>query len=104
MVQYPDSIAIITAASGSQNASGIWTAGASGLYTFSCRAKVNGTGKRIPGKDGSMIDYSFDVFMPVTTVVIPEGSDFVLTALSNGSISGKVKRASNGQLNSRLWL
>ncbi len=104
MTQYPDSITITTAASGSQNASGVWTAGATTDYTFSCRAEVNGTGKKIVGADGILTDYTFQVFMPLTTVVIPDGSDFVLTALTNGSISGKVKRASNGQLNSRLWL
>jgi hypothetical protein len=104
MQQYPDSITVTTSASGSQNASGVWTAGATTDYTFSCRAEVNGTGRKIVGADGMTIDYSFAVFMPVTTVVIPDGSDFVLTALSNGTISGKVKRASNGQLNSRLWL
>jgi hypothetical protein len=104
MNQYPDSIVVTTSASGSQNASGVWVAGATTDYTFSCRAEVNGTGKKIVGADGTMIDYAFQVFMPVTTVVIPDGSDFVLTALTNGTISGKVKRASNGQLNSRLWL
>jgi hypothetical protein len=104
MIQYPDSIVVTTAASGSQNASGIWTAGATTNYTFSCRAEVNGSGRKIVGIDGGLTDYSFDVYMPVTTVVIPAGSDFVLTALSNGTISGKIKRASNGQLNSRIWL
>jgi len=104
MNQYPDSIVVTTSASGSQNASGVWTAGATTDYTFDCRAEVNGTGKKIAGSDGSLTEYSFDVFMPVTTVIIPPGSDFVLTALSNCSITGKVKRASNGQLNSRLWL
>ncbi len=104
MVQYPDSIVVTTAASGWQNASGVYTAGATTDYTFSCRAEVNGTGKKIAGADGVLTEYSFEVFMPVTTVVIPPGSDFVLTALSNSVITGKVKRASNGQLNSRLWL
>uniref|UniRef100_A0A6M3JSR3 Uncharacterized protein n=1 Tax=viral metagenome TaxID=1070528 RepID=A0A6M3JSR3_9ZZZZ len=104
MVQYPDSIVITTAASGWQNASGVWTAGATGTYTFDCRAEVNGTGRKIVGNDGALIDYAFQVFLPVMTVVIPPASDFVLTALSNGTITGKIKRASNGQLNSRLWL
>ena len=104
MTQYPDSIVVTTAASGAQNASGIWASGVMTSYTFSCRAEVNGTGKKIAGADGSLTDYSFSVFMPVTTVVIPEGSSYVLTALTNGTIRGKVKRASNGQLNSRLWL
>jgi len=104
MIQYPDSIVITTVASGSQNASGVWTAGASGTYTFSCRAEVNSAGRKITGDDGALTDYTFQVFMPVTTVVITPGSSFVLTALTNGTIRGKVKRASNGQLNSRLWL
>lgn len=104
MTQYPDSIIVTTSASASQDANGIWTAGATTDYTLSCRAEVNGTGKKIVGIDGALIDYTFQVFLPVMTVVIPAGSDFVLTALANGTISGKVKRASNGQLNSRLWL
>jgi len=104
MTQYPDSIVITTSASASQNASGIWTAGATGAYTLDCRAEVNGTGKKITGDDGALMDYSFQVFLPVMTTVISPGSDFVLTALTNGTITGKIKRASNGQLNSRLWL
>jgi hypothetical protein len=104
MNQYPDGIVITTTASGSQNASGVWASGTATNYTFSCRAEVNGTGRKIAGKDGALVDYSFQVFLPVTTVVIPPGSSFVLTALTNGTIRGKVKRASNGQLNSRLWL
>jgi hypothetical protein len=104
MNQYPDSIVITTAASGSQNASGIWVSGIMTNYTFSCRAEVNGAARKIVGADGALMDYSFNVFMPITTVVIPDGSSFVLTALTNGVIRGKVKRASNGQLNSRLWL
>jgi hypothetical protein len=104
MTQYPDSIVVTTSASGSQNASGIWTSGVTTNYTFLCRAEVNGAGRKIAGADGGLVDYSFIVFMPVSTVVIPIGSDFVLTALTNGIISGKVKGASNGQLNSRLWL
>jgi len=104
MVRYPDNIVVTTSASASQNASGIWTAGATGSYSLDCRAEVNGTGKKIAGVDGVLMDYSFQVFLPVMTTVIPPGSDFVLTALTNGTITGKVKRASNGQLNSRLWL
>lgn len=102
--QYPDSITITVSASASQNASGVWIAGGSTDYTFDCRAEVNGTGKKIPGVDGSLIDYSFDVYMPSTAIVIPRDSDYVLNSLLNGVISGKVKRASNGQFNSRLWL
>ena len=104
MVQYPDSIAITISASASQNASGIWTAGATVGYTFNCRAEMNGTGRQVAGDDGKLIDYAFEVYMPRTTTIIPRDSDFVLSTLVNGVITGKVKRASNGQLNSRIWL
>jgi len=104
MVQYPDNIVLTTSASASQNVSGVFTTGATGSYSLDCRAEVNGTGKRTTSADGALIDYSFLVFLPVMTTVIPPDSGFVLTALSNGTITGKVKRSSNGQLNSRLWL
>jgi hypothetical protein len=103
MEQYPDSIAITVHASASLS-SGVWTAGATSDYTFDCRAEVNGTGRKIPGDDGVLIDYAFDVYMPQTTTIIPRDSDYVLTSLLNGIVEGKVKRSSNGQLNSRLWL
>jgi hypothetical protein len=103
MEQYPDSIAITVRASASL-ASGVWTAGATAGYTFNCRAEVNGTGRKVPGDDGVLIDYAFDVYIPKTETIIPRDSDYVLTSLLNGIIEGKVKRASNGQLNSRIWL
>lgn len=104
MEQYPDSIAITVSASASQNASGIYTAGATAGYILDCRAEVNGTGRKIAGNDGSMIDYAFQVYLPAMTTIIPVDSDYVLSSLLNGIVTGKVKRASNGQLNSRLWL
>lgn len=105
MDQYPDSIVITVTTPATQDPdTGIWTAGTSTAYTLECRAEVNGTGRQIAGDDGVLMDYAFQVFLPLMTTVIPAGSDYVLTALSNGIISGKVKRASNGQLNSRIWL
>ena len=104
MTQYPDSISITVSASASQNASGFYTPGASAAYTFDCRAEVNGAGRQIAGNDGALMDYAFQVFMPAVTTIIPRDSDYVLNSLLNGIITGKVKRASNGQLNSRIWL
>jgi hypothetical protein len=104
MQQYPDSITLSIAASSWQNASGVWTEGASAGYTFDCRAEVNTAGRQITTDDGILVDYAFQVYMPATTTIIARDSDFVLTSLLNGIIKGKVKGASNGQLNSRLWL
>jgi hypothetical protein len=105
MDQYPDSIVVTVTTAATQNSStGVWTAGTSTSYTLRCRAEVNGTAKKIAGKDGSMIDYTFNCYLPAMTTVIPIDSDYVLTTFASGTISGKVKRSSNGQLNSRLWL
>jgi hypothetical protein len=102
--QYPDSIVITVSASASQNASGIWVSGATSAFTFDCRAEVNSAGRKIPGNDGSLIDYNFNVYLPKMTTIIPVDSDYVLDSLISGIVAGKVKGASNGQLNSRLWL
>jgi hypothetical protein len=105
MNQYPDSIVVAVTTPAIQDpTTGLYTSGTSTSYTLECRAEVNGTGRKIVGDDGTLMDYSFQVFLPLMATVIPVGSDYVLTALSNGTISGKVKRSSNGQLNSRLWL
>jgi hypothetical protein len=105
MDQYPDTIIVTVTTAATQNSSTkIWTAGTSTSYTLKCRAEVNGAARKIPGKDGSMIDYLFNCYLPKMTTVIPVDSEYVLTTLASGTISGKVKGSSNGQLNSRLWL
>jgi len=104
--QYPDSIVLTISPVVTQNSDGTWTAatGTSVVHTFDCRAEVNGTGRQVAGKDGSLVDYAFEVYLPVMTTVIPPDTECVLTTLNNGTLTEKVKRASNGQLNSRLWL
>ena len=105
MIQYPDSIVITVAGTATQNATtGEWTAGTPTIYTFDCRAEANVAAKKIAGQDGVLIDYVFNCYLPLMSTVIPVGSDFTLNSLSNGVIKGTIKRASNGQLNSRLWL
>jgi hypothetical protein len=103
VTQYPDSIVVSWQNEPTQGASGDFTAGATGSNTFSCRAEINTKAGKIMGSDGQLIDFTQMVYMPLTTVEIAVGSDYVLTSL-NGTVSGKVKRASNGQLNTRLWL
>ena len=98
--QYPDSIEITVKTTPTQDGSGNYVSGTNAVYIFDCRAEVNGMGRKIAGQDGKMTDYTFDVYMPLTSTVIPEGSKFTLNSLTKGT----VKRAHNGQLNSRLWL
>lgn len=104
MIQYPDSISITVSASAYQDSDGMWVPGSSSSYSFECRAEVNSTGKTIAGADGVLTDYLFMIYIPQMTTIIPAGADYVLTSLLNGIVEGKIKRASNGQLNSRLWV
>jgi len=46
----------------------------------------------------------YNVYMPNTSVILPVGSDIVLTKHDGLVVKSMVKRASNGQLNSRLWV
>ena len=103
MEQYPDSITVTVAAAPSETG-GVYTAGATTNHTFKCRVEANNAGRKIHAQDGSEIDYAFLLYAPAMTTVIPEGSDYVLTSLKNGTIKGKVKLSFNGQLSSRLWL
>jgi len=105
MVQYPDSIVITVLGTPTQNTTtGEWTAGTNTVYTLDCRVEVNTQARKVAGQDGILIDYVFNCFLPLMTTVIPVGSTFTLSSLSNGVIKGSVKRSFNGQLNSRLWL
>jgi hypothetical protein len=105
MTQYPDTIVITVTTPATQNTStGLWTAGTSTTYTLECRAETNSKAAKVAGNDGVMIDFAFNCYLPVMTTVIPFGSAFTLTLANNGTVTGKIKGAKNGQLNSRLWL
>lgn len=113
MEQYPDSIVItwlgepvptyVLDEEGEPTTvlTGDYTPGTSVSHTFQCRAEVNSSSRKIIGNDGTLIDYAYNIYMPLSTVVIP---DFIADYVLNGTQRGKVKRARNGQLNSRLWL
>lgn len=98
--QYPHTISISWKGKSTQDANLNWVEGTPHTFESVCRAEPNGSAKKITGKDGSLIEYTFAVFMPLTDTVIPVGANYTL----NGSIVGTVKGAANGQLNSRLWV
>lgn len=105
MTQYPDTIVVVVTTPATQNTlTGLWTAGSTTAYTLDCRAETNSKAGKVAGNDGVMLDYAFDCYLPLMSTVIPYGSDFTLTMLNNFIVTGKVKGAKNGQLNSRLWL
>ena len=102
--QYPHFINVTIVTPPTQNTTtGQWTVGSTSYLTLDCRAEVNGAGKKIAGNDGVLMDFAFTCYFPKMNTVIPVDSEYVLS-MDNATAEGKVKRQSNGQLNSRLWL
>jgi hypothetical protein len=102
--QYPHTIIITTVTEPVQDEeTGLFEEGTPTVYLFKCRAERNGGAGRIIGADGTEIIYSHSIYLPRMTTVIPVDSGYVLT-MGEETMRGKVKGASNGQMNSRLWV
>ena len=104
IVQYPDSITVSIASAGTKGADGNYSNPSITTYTYSCRAETNTTGKKMIGIDGTMKDYAIICYMPRISLKVPTDSSYSLTKSDGSIFSGAVKNASNGQLNTRLWL
>lgn len=104
--QYPHSITVTIKPRAVQDPNtGDYAAvtGSDAVHTFDCRAEINGRGYKIAGQDGSLIDFTFTVYMPQTDTIVPYGAAYSLT-MGAKVVTGKVKGANNGQFNSRIWL
>lgn len=108
-----------------------------GPFAYQCRAEANSYGKKINGADGSLIEYTYSIYLPKSIELIPFNAEFTLSGESFGrfvdlgyladesgrliltddeylilvntgvkflTISGRIKRSVNNQLNSRLWV
>ena len=98
--QYPHTISVTWKGASTQDANHNWVEGADFSFESLCRAEVNSSGKKTPGVDGLMVEYSFTVYMPLTDKIIPIGANYLL----NGTMIGTVKGSWNGELSSRLWV
>lgn len=103
VAQYPHSITVMWKTKPTQDMNGDWVEGSINTFTSVCRAEANGEGKTLTGVDGSTIYFSYHVFMPKTSQLIPFGAAAEIT-ISGSVASCSVKQQYNGQLNSRLWL
>lgn len=106
VTQYPHALIITWNPTPVLDENGEWASSGeiSGNFESICRAEPNNDSRRkLTGVDGSTIDFAFTVFMPKSSIVIPYGADVALT-IDGSTITGTVKRAFNGQLNSRIWL
>jgi len=105
--QYPDTIIItVNPALYQDPDTGIYSAatGTPEVKTFGCRAEINGAGRKVTGRDGSSMDYSFVVYLQKTSYTVPFDASYTLNTRDNGQFTGKVLQAHAGQLNTRIWL
>jgi len=99
--QYPHILTATIVRDSYQDNDGNWVQGVSDTIQLTCRAEPNSSGRQVQLADGSLMVYSWTVYMPKTPP-LPEGTQVTIT--SSPQASGKMLRFSEGQLNSRLWL
>ena len=104
IAQYPHTIEITEQGSLTYDGDGNPIADATTVaFRGICRAEPNGTGQVLKGEDGSVLEYGWNVYLPKMNVNVTANAEAVIV-IDGRSIKGTVKRHSNGQLNSRLWV
>ncbi len=107
--QYPNTLKVLAAAAGQQDAHGNWqvTGDQPEAIELPCRIEYNKRGRSatVTGVDGSAIDYTSIVYMP-----LPFNESLKIGAtieVYNGNslfVRSTIKQVSEGQLNVRVWL
>ena len=102
--QYPNSIFVQWSTTTTKDAEGDPVRGVAQAYESKCRAEVNGAGKTIASSDGSLINYSFTVYLPVANLAdIPVGAKVKLT-LWDREVRATVKQFNRDGFNAKIWL
>lgn len=102
--QYPDHIVVKIQGQPYQDENKNWKQPEPTVFESDCRAEPNKANAIIKTGDGAEKYYDYNIFMPKTTTELPVGSDVVLTKFDGLVVKSMVKRAHNGQLNSRIWV
>lgn len=102
--QYPNSIRIDWKGKSTQDDDGYLVPKEVLSFEGICRAEPNGKGRTISSPDGSLIDYSYTVFMPKGITVRPPVGAKVTLNLYGSTIEGAVKRFDQNYFNATLWL
>ena len=102
--QYPHRV-VFTVTSGSfRNGQGNWVEGATTMIEYKGRVEANSNGRFLSATDGTRIDFSWIVYMPLPVEEIPTGSKVEVFNSEVQICSTTLKRLSIGQLNARGWL
>ncbi|MCK9592709.1 MAG: hypothetical protein M0Q91_11960 [Methanoregula sp.] len=103
--QYPDTVTVSHGATWKQQTDGDYEANAAAsTFTSECRCEPASSNPVLRGDDGAEIAYQWIVYMPQTTTVFGFGDPVSMVLANATTYTGTVKRQSNGQLNSRLWV
>ena len=102
--QYPHTFTISWLNPPAKDENGDWVESSDpNVIKGDCRAEGNMKGDVIRGDDGSIIGFSFLVYMPTRSDSIPFGAK-VEIKMGSKTIFGTVKGSMNGQLNTRVWV
>jgi hypothetical protein len=102
--QYPHTITVTGPTASVKDGAGNWTNTASATVTLPCRAEPAGPRGLIQGPDGTLINASWIVYLPLPVNPVP--LDATVT-INDGAVllaKDKVLRFYKGQLNARVWL
>ena len=87
-----------------QDSDGNWTPGISSIVNRDCRAEPNQTNGFVVAQDGSRIDYSWIVYLPLSADTYQVGTNVEIFNGAELIASDSIKRFSRGQLSMRIWL
>lgn len=106
VVQYPHTASFVTPGTdATQDANGNWVPGSDEVTTtLKCRAESASNNGYIASTDGTKIDYSWIVYLPLGANAVKVGTNVTVTWGAETILTDTVKRFSRGQLNCRLWL
>ena len=102
-MQYPDRV-IVTRSVLVQDENGNFSKTEKQVFASACRAEPSGVDPTIRLKDGSVLYYSWIIYLPKTGFVFTFGDNVLLEKADGSEYDVSVLRHYNGLLNSRIWV
>lgn len=99
--RHPDTLSITYRKPGTYDTDGDFTPGIEVTQLIKGRAEANGQGSMIRTPDGAQIVYSWTFWCKPQKFEAPHGS---VAVLNYGAWAGTVKRQSNAQLHTQIWM
>lgn len=107
ITQYPHSVTVTTIAPSTQDGVGDYQptgVAATTIGPLECRAEPAGSNPLLKGPDGDDLTYDWIVYMPPLATELTFGYRVTITMQNGSTFTGSLKRQSNGQFNTRLWV